>query len=455
MSFNINQVLEKHTTTAPRYVAYPPPNHWCKPPPESAFANSIRRISSKSQSLELYVHIPFCSKLCWYCGCKTEIRPEKSLYGDTFLDSLSKEIDTIKDAAGRKLLVNSLHLGGGTPTYLNPTQINRLMKMLRSAFLFEKFSELSLESNPETVVEDRLKAMWENGFSRISYGIQDFNKKVQQAINRKHSFNEVRNLISRSREIGFESINLDLVYGLPFQKTESYMESIKQVIKLDPERIALFNFAYLPDKIPHQSMIKAKNLPSPVENCEMFLEASKLLNDATYAFIGMDHFVKQTDKLAQSSLNNSLSRNFMGYVSNQGDNLLGLGAGAISFLNYEYFRNAPSTKLWSHSLNENKRYKDLWYKQTHKEQKSHQLINELLCQKIIRLSNLAELFGAQLDLVTKKLDEFVKDLILDWNVKQKTWKLTDDGRLFSRVVAKAIDPLYLSQGSEHAYSKIA
>ncbi|MBT3668034.1 MAG: oxygen-independent coproporphyrinogen III oxidase [Opitutae bacterium] len=452
---NTKDLLIKYSNPAPRYVAYPSPNIWKNQPPTGERLRRVKKIHNHSKSIDLYVHIPFCSKLCWYCGCKTEIRPEKEYYGDNFLESLEKEIKQVNFDGKIRPKVASLHLGGGTPTYLSENQLSRLMVLINRAFLIQPKAVLSVESNPETVNVAKLKTLWENGFSRVSFGIQDFNQETQWAINREHSYKDVKNLILSCRKIGYQSVNLDLVYGLPHQDQKSFLKSIEKVISLNPERVALYNFAYLPKMIPHQQLINPKSLPCSEENCQIFLQSCNLFKQHGFVHVGMDHFVKQGDSLAKSFTNGTLHRNFMGYVSNPSENLLGLGPGAISYLNHAYMRNQPSSTLWNHQLKQEKSGQDLWYKQTLSDQKTQNLINQILCHMCIKEDQITEEFTGNLETLREKLVQFEKDQILIWDGTNKQWNITPKGKMFSRFVAQAIDQHWENTRSNEEYSKVA
>ncbi len=449
------ELLIRYSNPAPRYVAYPSPNIWKSKPSIQERINRIKEIHNHNKPIDLYVHIPFCSKLCWYCGCKTEIRPEKNCYGENFIESLEKEIKQVSLNGKIQLKVSSLHLGGGTPTYLSESQLSRLMVLINRAFLIEPEAVLSVESNPETVNIAKLKTLWENGFTRVSFGIQDFNQKTQFAINREHSYEDVKDLIFRCREIGYKSVNLDLVYGLPHQDQKSFLQSIKKVISLEPERVALYNFAYLPKNIPHQRLINPKALPDPKENCQIFLQSSNLFKKHGFLHVGMDHFVKDDDSLAKAFINGTLQRNFMGYVSNPSENLLGLGPGAISFLNHAYIRNQPSSISWSHQLRRGESGQDLWYEQTLSDQKAQGIINQVLCHMTLTEDQLTNEFTGNLKTLREKFVQFENDKILNWDEKNKKWNITGEGIIFSRFVAQAIDQHWENSQSKDGYSKVA
>ncbi|MBT3636149.1 MAG: oxygen-independent coproporphyrinogen III oxidase [Opitutae bacterium] len=448
-------ILARHGGPAPRYVAYPSPNLWTSPPPSGERIRRLRSIYRGGGTIDLYIHVPFCSKLCFYCGCKTEIRPPKPEYGNRFLDSLRTELDRLSTCSGGLPWVRSLHIGGGTPTFLNHEQLTKLGNLLQRFLNFTPDSELSFESNPETVTTDRLSVLREKGFSRISLGIQDFDQDTQWAINRFHPFTQVRSVVESCREIGFSSINFDLIHGLPHQTVERFEKTVEKTIALNPERVALYNFAYVPEKMPHQKKIDPKTLPSPMENWNIFERASDLFSANEYRSIGMDHFTKPNDPLTLAFDNNRLKRNFMGYVEHSSENLLGIGPGAISFLEGAYLRNTPSLVLWSNALEKGGFGQDLWCEQTEMDRKRHSIINDFLCHLTINDENFVTATETDASRIASQLESFVIDGILERTNNQRAWTLTRFGRPFARAVACLFDTRLGAEGADSRYSKVA
>ncbi len=436
-SSKLSDLLKRHGGPAPRYVAYPPPNLWEEAPPDGERARRLRSVLEKGSPLSLYVHVPLCSRLCHYCGCNTTIRPQRPEHGDNFVSHLRLELEALGAGLEARPKVSSLHLGGGTPTFLNEEQLNELMTAIREVVDLDSGGELSLESNPETVTPSQLRTLWELGFTRISFGIQDFNDDTQRAINRRHTFEEVKTVVKACRNVGFSSINFDLVYGLPFQTTSRFSSTVEKVVELSPNRVALYHFAYLPEIKPHQRMIDPSTLPDPEEKFGIFQAASGIFASRGYLPIGMDHFAKPDDALAIAFMEGRLKRSFMGYEANPVTNLLGVGPSAISYLDGAYLRNAPSMSDWGHALDHGKREQDLWRELTEDDCSRHALINDLLCNLELREDAFVRALGKQAEEIVPILDGYVREDLM--RREENGWKVTELGRPFVRTIAKNFD----------------
>lgn len=335
-------LIQKYNQSGPRYTSYPTALEFNESYNDDDFKAAAARYPNKP--LSLYVHIPFCHKLCYFCACNKIITRHQHKV-DIYLDYLEKEIkyraDLFKDRT-----VTQIHWGGGTPTYLDEEQSLRLMAMLRKHFNVIDDAEISIEMDPREIELEMLDHLREIGFNRISMGIQDFNKEVQKLVNREQDEEFIFSLMKRARELGFTSTNIDLIYGLPKQTVESFMFTLDRVIELNPDRMSVFNYAHLPSRFAAQIKIKDEMLPAPETKLEILQKTIETLGNAGYKFIGMDHFAKPNDELAIAQVKGELHRNFQGYTTQEDADLLGLGVSAISLLGDSYAQNHKELKQY-------------------------------------------------------------------------------------------------------------
>jgi len=345
-------LIYKYAKPAPRYTSYPTAQEF-KPLPEDVWREKLIKSNERKTPLSLYFHIPFCENACYFCGCNVIITRRKEVV-EPYLSHLKKEIKLIKSLIDDDRKVVQLHFGGGTPNYLNKEQITDIMDFIKQNFRFDKKAEISIEIDPRHIDRDMVFKLREIGFNRVSFGIQDFNPKVQQAVNRIQPEEMIFNLMEWLREANFESINIDLIYGLPYQTLESYSETVDKVIKLNPDRIANFNFAYVPWLKRLQKFINPETLPKPEEKLEILKMTIEKLTSKGYLFIGMDHFAKPNDELAVAQRERTLHRNFQGYTTHSEAELLGFGATSISMLYDAYGQNFKKLKDYYGRLEEDK-----------------------------------------------------------------------------------------------------
>ena len=341
-------LIQKYNYSGPRYTSYPTALEFSEAFGEWAFAGAVARYPGRP--LSLYVHIPFCHKLCYFCGCN-KIVTRQQHKADQYLDALEQEIlHRAPLFAGRR--VSQLHWGGGTPTYLNKAQISRLMALLRGNFQFNDDAEISIEVDPREIELDVLDHLRAEGFSRLSMGVQDFNKEVQRLVNREQDEDFIFALIKHAREIGFTSTNIDLIYGLPKQTPGSFAFTLERVAQLSPDRLSVFNYAHLPALFAAQRKIKEAELPSAQQKLDILQQTIQSLTQAGYQFIGMDHFARPDDELAIAQREGVLHRNFQGYTTQGDTDLLGLGVSAISMLGDCYAQNQKELKLYYQQVDE-------------------------------------------------------------------------------------------------------
>ncbi|MBW4607785.1 MAG: oxygen-independent coproporphyrinogen III oxidase [Hassallia sp. WJT32-NPBG1] len=333
-----SDLIQKYDTATPRYTSYPPATELTEAFSESDFKEAIANSNQRKSPLSLYFHIPFCQSACYFCGCNTVISNNKNI-AKPYLQSLAQDIRNTAALIDSDRKVLQIHWGGGTPNYLNPEQIEFIWKNIREHFTIDSQAEISIEINPRYVDKNYIFFLREIGFNRISFGIQDFNRQVQVAVNRVQPEEMLFDVMSWIKKANFKSVNVDLIYGLPYQTRETFKETIQKTIALDPNRIVVFNFAYVPWVKPVQKNIPEDKLPLPEEKLEILKMTIEELTANKYLFIGMDHFAKADDELAIAQQNRTLKRNFQGYTTLAETELFGFGATSISMLEDAYAQN--------------------------------------------------------------------------------------------------------------------
>jgi len=339
------ELLQRYDVPGPRYTSYPTADRFVEAFGEQDYLQALEQrrqgVASRRLPLSLYVHLPFCASLCYYCACNKIITKhhDKAL---TYLDYLEREVALHVDHMGTGHAVSQLHLGGGSPTFLNDQDLERLLAMLRESFNVVPGGETSIEIDPRTVTRARLQHVHRLGFNRLSFGVQDFEPAVQVAVHRIQPAWQVFDLVAASREIGFESVNVDLIYGLPRQSQETFARTLQQVCQLRPDRIALYAYAHLPERFKPQRRIDAQHLPSAADKVGMLSDALAVLMDAGYVYVGMDHFALPDDALAVAKRQGRLHRNFQGYSTQPDGDLIALGVSSIGRVGATYSQNAKT-----------------------------------------------------------------------------------------------------------------
>lgn len=339
------ELLRKFDVSGPRYTSYPTADRFVEafgaPDYLQALVQRRETPAALVRPLSLYVHIPFCESLCYYCACNKIVTRQKGRAA-AYLKHLAMEAALNSEVLGTGQAVSQLHLGGGTPTFLSDDELRELMAMLRSHFHLAPGAECSVEVDPRTVDANRLQVLADLGFNRLSFGVQDFDPQVQQAVHRVQPFEQVAALMQEARRIGFESINVDLIYGLPRQTSESFARTLAQVAQLRPDRIALYGYAHLPERFKPQRRIVTVQLPAAADKIGMLSQALGAFLSAGYVYIGMDHFALPTDSLAVAKRQGRLHRNFQGYSTQPDCDLIGLGVSAIGKVGTTYSQNAKT-----------------------------------------------------------------------------------------------------------------
>ena len=349
------ELLNRFDVSGPRYTSYPTADRFVEAFGEAEYVLALeeRRSLATAQPLSVYVHIPFCESLCYYCACNKIItkHPERA---EVYLRYLSREIELHTAHCGKGQVVSQLHLGGGTPTFLTNDGLRELMEMLRSNFTLAPGGEYAIEVDPRTVDVERLAFLAELGFNRLSFGVQDFDPEVQKAVNRVQPAEQVFELMAAARKLGFESINADLIYGLPRQTAESFERTLAQVAELRPDRIALYAYAHLPERFKPQRRIISADMPMASDKVAMLSRALDSFSKAGYVYVGMDHFALPDDALAVAKRQGRLHRNFQGYSTQPDCDLIALGVSAIGRVGATYSQNAKTLDEYYDRINQGK-----------------------------------------------------------------------------------------------------
>ncbi|MFW2357119.1 oxygen-independent coproporphyrinogen III oxidase [Hydrogenophaga sp.] len=354
MSHTISDdLLRRFDIPGPRYTSYPTADRFVEAFTEQDHVQALeqRKVGSMALPLSLYVHIPFCESVCYYCACNKVITKHHDRAAE-YLRYLALEVALQVAHVGPGQNVSQLHLGGGTPTFLSDAELEDLMSMLRPHFTLVPGGEYSIEVDPRTVTEERLRTLARLGFNRLSFGVQDFDPTVQKAVHRMQPAEQVFALVAAARRIGFESINVDLIYGLPLQTPESFARTLAQVNELRPDRIALYAYAHLPSRFKPQRRIIAAELPSGSAKLAMLSASLDALQDAGYVYVGMDHFALPTDALAVAKRQGRLHRNFQGYSTQPDCDLIALGVSAIGRIGATYSQNAKTLEEYRDLLDQ-------------------------------------------------------------------------------------------------------
>lgn len=444
------KLIAKYNINGPRYTSYPTSLSMH----ESFDQQQIYKATKNSaDALSLYLHIPFCHKLCYYCGCNKIISRHQSK-ADTYLHGLAKEMAFYSPLLKQKN-INQLHLGGGTPTFLTEVQLSQLMNLVKQNFNLLDEAEISIEIDPRSCSDEKLVHLRQLGFNRVSYGVQDLDEKVQIAINRVQNTDLIRHQVRLSQELGFDSINLDLIYGLPFQNPESFSQTINEIIKLNPDRISLFSYAHLPERFASQRKLDNASLPSPAVKLKLQQLAISAFVDSGYQFIGMDHFAKPNDALARAQQQGKLQRNFQGYTTSGQDALIGLGVSSISQVDGVLWQNAKSLTDYYAAVNSAVLPVDRGFCLTGDDKLRGAIISQLICHFELNIEVFSKRwqivdFWQQFDDALQQLQPFIEDGLID--VTKKRIVVNAKGRLWVRSICACFDA-YLSQSSQQ-YSKV-
>lgn len=447
-------LIQRYNRPGPRYTSYPTAVEFLPIANDSQERKAFSRRDS-SKPLSLYIHIPFCAHVCYYCGCN-KIVTKRREQAAPYLEILKQEILLKKALLGEERPVEQLHFGGGTPTFLSDEQLEELINFLKTHFTFSEAdsADYSIEIDPRELRPNTLSMLRAQGFNRISFGVQDLEEKVQKAVNRVQPESMIRAVMTEARELGYRSINMDLIYGLPHQTLESFDRTLDTIIELSPDRLSVFNYAHLPERFKPQRRINAEDLPSAHEKLNILGHCIQKLSDADYHYVGMDHFAKPDDELAKAQAEGKLHRNFQGYTTHGQCDLIGFGVSSISQIGDYYLQNQVTVDAYEHALVDNQlptmKYREI----TLDDKIRRSVIAELLCHLKIDFAALDQEYGVNSkDYLAESLAELepmvADELVVIDDVQVR---ITEKGRLLVRNACMAFDH-YLKQHEQQRFSK--
>jgi oxygen-independent coproporphyrinogen-3 oxidase len=438
-------LLRKYDVPAPRYTSYPTALQFDTSLDGAAVDRRMESRSSEARPVSLYVHLPFCRSLCWYCACTRVIskqRDDAADYVDRLIEEIRLRSTWIDDAP-----VVQIHLGGGTPTFLPPEQLLRLGRTLRKIFDVQDDAELAVEIDPRECTDEHIDALRELGFNRASLGVQDNNKEVQEAIHRIQPWEKTLEVTETLREAGFESVNFDLIYGLPHQTPDTFGRTLSDVVDAAPERLAVYSYAHVPWVNPAQKHLEGDALPGPETKLALLKQSIEQLTQAGYHYIGMDHFARPDDELTRALEDGTLRRNFQGYSTGQGVDIHGFGMSAISQTRDMYVQNRKELPTYEECLNHNEipTYRGVVLDRDDKIRR--RTIEYLMCRRELSFRELSSTldidFADYFDDALRQLEPLEDDGLV--TLSGDSLRITDVGRLFLRNIAMPFDA-YLDRG---------
>lgn len=456
------ELLQKYNVAGPRYTSYPTAPVWSDAFGASTFETALAETNQPGKNphpLSLYTHLPFCEHRCLFCGCNVVITQQRE-QAEKYLGYLFREIERLSTQIDTTRPVVQYHWGGGTPTYLSPEQMARLFRFQTERFPLAPEAEIAIEVDPRVTTSEHLHTLKELGFNRISLGVQDFDPAVQAAVERIQPTDMTEAMVNELRTLGFEGINFDLIYGLPHQTVESFERTLQEVIRLGPDRIALYNYAHVPWLSPHQKQIPETALPEGETKFEIFRRALEAFGAAGYRYIGMDHFAKPEDELSRALENATLSRNFMGYTVQRGgtlgSDLVGMGVSAISMLQRHYAQNEKKLSRYYEAIEAGQLPVHRGYALSDDDVLRRTVILAILCQGRLVFSDIEQAFNLNFkQTFTDSLAQLrgpAEDGLV--RLKDNSLELTPLGRIFSRNIAMPFDA-YLGRqtGEKPTFSK--
>ncbi len=449
-------LIERFSCPGPRYTSYPTADRFYNNFSEvdTIKALSQRHIGALHKPISLYIHIPFCPSICYYCGCNKIITKDKSV-ADTYIQYIGKEIKLLTNIIGKKEPLTQLHLGGGSPTFLNNEQFTQLQSMLQEHFLFSQNGEYSIEVDPRNTSTNTIDHLGKLGFNRISIGVQDFTPQVQQAINRPQTFQETAEIIQAARMSSFQSVSIDLIYGLPYQNTKTFAQTLEQVISLEPDRIALYNYAHLPHLFKPQRRITENSLPSPHEKLDILQNTVQTLTETGYLFIGMDHFAKPSDELAIAQKQGRLYRNFQGYSTHGECDLIGLGVSSIGQIGANFMQNTKHLEEYYNRIDNHQLPVAKGFQLNKDDLLRRGIIQSIMCQFSVYFPIFEEIFLIRFrDYFVQEINKLKEYESLGLiNIESEVLTVLPKGRFLVRNIAMVFDYYLNNTQTQATYSR--
>ncbi len=449
-----DELVAKYGGQAPRYTSYPTAVEWTGAFDAADYERALLAADeSPDEPLSVYVHIPFCKKRCLFCGCASDVSCDTAEY-DTYLRALKREIAAVTARLRRRRKVSQLHLGGGTPTVLDPGRLKTLVSMLKDVFEFTKGAELALEAAPSVTDTSQIEILAALGFNRISFGVQDLTLEVQAAVDRIQSRGHTQTLVETAHALGF-AVNIDLMYGLPKQRIDTWRENLRQIAALTPQRLAVFGYAHVPWMRENQKRIVEADLPDASLRLALFREAHDFLLGEGYLYIGMDHFARPDDALSIALNEKRLSRNFQGYTVQKAALLIGFGATAISEFNDAFAQNAPKTGDYLARTFAAGIATSRGMNTTAEDRLRRHVIVEIMCNLTLDTAEVERLFQIDFNAYFKSAEPSLDALAKDGIIRRAPGRIevTDLGRLFVRHVGLAFDGYSKARTNRPVFSK--
>lgn len=452
-------LIERYGGRGPRYTSYPTAVQFRADFSETDYREQARlaNAAASASSLSLYIHVPFCHSLCYYCGC-SKIVTRNAERAERYLTALLREISLQGRLFGRERTVSQLHLGGGTPTYLDRTQMDRLMVALGEHFALQSDGtrEFSIEVDPRTLSPADVEALADSGFNRISLGVQDFDPEVQRAVNRVQSVEETRDLVQAARTAGFGSVSLDLIYGLPLQTVATFDRSLDRVLELRPDRLAIYSYAHLPQMFRAQKLIVEEQLPAPSVKLELLRHTTEKLTAAGYRYVGMDHFALAGDELVKAQSRGELQRNFQGYSTHGECDLIGLGTTAIGRIGLCYSQNAKEIGAYQSALAQDRLPVERGLILSRDDRIRGAVIQQIMCHGGLDFGRVSERYGidfaAYFSAELPRLAQLHADGLLELTARGMS--VSPRGRLLVRAISMVFDRYLATDGVKRTFSKI-
>lgn len=436
------ELLRRYNVQGPRYTSYPTAPVWKENygPKEYEAILEESAAAPKPAPLSLYFHLPFCERLCYFCGCTVVITGSKHGLEHPYFDVLAREIDWVSERAGRERPVVQLHWGGGTPTYFPPGLLEKLGRRIRDRFRLAPDAEIGVEVDPRVTTRDHLQVVAALGFNRLSMGVQDFDPTVQKAVNRLQPYEATRRLVEEARGLGFQSINMDLIFGLPYQTPESFSATIDRVLEISPDRLAVYSYANVPWMKKHQNVL-LPHLPDEPTKFGIFRTALERFSDAGFEYIGMDHFARPDDELARARRDRTLHRNFQGYTTKAGTDLIGFGMSAIGSVGPHYVQNRRELSAYSEAVAAAGAAPFRGARLTADDELRRTVISNLLCHGVVIKREIEASFGIDFDATfagaLERLEPCAADGLVE--LSREEVRATPLGRVFLRNLAMPFD----------------
>ncbi len=451
------ELISKYDQSGPRYTSYPTAVQFHEGFDEEAYKRVLRESNAGGSPLSLYFHIPFCDTICFYCACNKVATKDRSMAAD-YLSRVYEELRMHSALIDPSRVVTQLHWGGGTPTFISHDEMRELVARTRKYFtlLDDDSGEYSIEIDPREAKGDTVKLLRELGFNRMSLGVQDFDARVQKAVNRIQTKQETLSVLQAARDEGFRSMSIDLIYGLPFQSVESFSSTLDQILEVDPDRLSIFNYAHLPERFKPQRRINEEELPPAQEKLDILQMTIDKLSSAGYVYIGMDHFAKPEDELVKAQENGTLYRNFQGYSTHSDCDLIGIGVTSIGMVGPSYAQNMRSLDEYYQRIDSGRLPIFKGIELTRDDQIRRDVITRLICHFSLQIPdfetrwgiNFSQYFATEL----AKLEGMQQDGLVE--IANNSISVKPRGRLLIRNICMQFDAYLNSQAAKGSFSKV-